>query len=169
MALLVGLATPFYPGAVCVGHCCRQVTADMLQQLHAHEVLKEQSRRQHWESSFAAWRTLRSQHAVQQFCQMVKREWFNPSARLHLFVQLQANQGAAHTKLVQHCRKLGELVPPHLASEAVQTWVSETKQWSQEWHLQMAACTQQLQQQEDQLEQQVGLCVFAEGGKVYVA
>eukprot|EP00878_Enallax_costatus_P045055 GHUV01053913.1.p1 GENE.GHUV01053913.1~~GHUV01053913.1.p1 ORF type:complete len:195 (+),score=64.31 GHUV01053913.1:88-672(+) len=147
------------PQEGCSEPCCRQVTADMLQQQHAHEVLKEQSRRQHWESAFAAWRTLRSKHAVQHFCQQVKREWFEPSAQLDLFTQLRASQEGAHTKLVQQCRKVGELVPPRLTSEAVQAWLSETRQWSQEWHQQMAAHLQLLQQQEDQLEQQVGMCV----------
>jgi hypothetical protein len=136
---------------------CRQVAADALQRLHEQQVLLEQSRRQRWEAALASCRTLRSKHAIACFCEHVTVDLSEPPARLHAFAQLRAAQEDAHVQLQQLCKRVGQLLPPHLSSEAVQAWAAAAQQWNEGWQRQLDGHMQQLQEQEDEVEQQVRL------------
>lgn len=140
---------------VCCLRACRQVAADALQRLHEQQMLLEQARRQRWEAGLAAWRTLRSRHAIACFCQHVTADLSEPPARLDSFAQLRAAQEDAHAQLQQLCKRVGQLLPPHLSSDAVKDWVAAAKQWNEGWQQQLQGRLLQLQAQEDQVEAQV--------------
>lgn len=127
----------------------------MLQQLHANEVLQEQSRYKRWQAACEAWRTLRSKHAVACFCSRIQQELSEPQERLQLFEQLRCSQQAAHAQLVKLTQRMHHLGPPHLTSQAVSAWVADTKQWNDGWQQQLDAHLQDLQQHEQALEHQV--------------
>jgi glycerol-3-phosphate dehydrogenase len=146
-----------FGGSGCWSCACRQVAADALQRLHEQQVLLEQSRRQRWEAALASWRTLRSKHAIACFCEHVTADLSEPPARLDAFAQLRAAQEDAHVQLQQLCKRVGQLLPPHLSADAVQAWVAAAQQWNQGWQQQLDKRLQQLQQQEDKVEQQVRL------------
>eukprot|EP00879_Flechtneria_rotunda_P019320 GHRR01020292.1.p1 GENE.GHRR01020292.1~~GHRR01020292.1.p1 ORF type:complete len:636 (+),score=277.52 GHRR01020292.1:2203-4110(+) len=133
----------------------RQVSADILQQLHEHEVRIEQSRHQRWLAAFGAWRKLRSQHAVQCFCQHVQVGLSEPPACLQLFAQLRDRQEEAHKQLQQLCRKLGQLLPPHFTAKAASDWAHAANQWNARWQQEVDLALQELQAQENVLEHKV--------------
>jgi hypothetical protein len=120
----------------------------VLQQLHAREVLQEQSRFKRWQAACEAWRTLRSRHAVASFCQHVRQDLSEPPERLQLFAQLRDSQQEAHGQLVKLCQRLHQLSPPHLSSQSVGSWVAEAKAWSDSWQQQLTLHLQDLQEQE---------------------
>lgn len=137
------------------GFLCRCVAADVLQQLHAAEVLQEQGRHKRWVAAVAAWRTLRSQYAVRCFCKHITDNLAEPPARLELFESLRTRQQKAHTTLARLCQRLTHLVPPHMSTQAVQGWVNQAMEWCDGWQQQLEGCLQQLRQQEEELERQV--------------
>jgi hypothetical protein len=140
---------------------CRRVAAEVLEQLHASEILQEQARYKRWQAACEAWRTLRSRHAVACFCMHVSQELAEPAERLQLFEQLRQGQQEAHTQLLKLCGRLHQLSPPHLSSQLVASWVADATQWLEGWQQQLGRFQQGLQQQEKQLEDKVcvhGLC-----------
>jgi hypothetical protein len=147
---------------LCFSYARRQVAADALQRLYAQQVLLEQARRQRWEAALAAWRTLRSKHAITCFCEHIVADLSEPPARLDAFAQLRAAQEDAHVQLQQLCKRVGQLLPPHLSSDAVKAWVAATQKWSEGWQHQLQGRLQQLQEQEDEVEEQVGRCRCAQ-------
>lgn len=134
------------------------MAADVLQRLHAQQVLLEQARRQRWEAAFTGWRTLRSHHAISCFCHRVEADMAEPSPRLSLFAQLAASQEEAHKQLRQLCQRVGQLLPPHLSIKAVASWVAAVQQWNEQWQQQLTDRLKELREQEDQLEDEVDQC-----------
>jgi DNA repair exonuclease SbcCD ATPase subunit len=132
------------------------VAADALQRLHEQQVLLEQARRQRWEAALAAWRTLRSKHAIACFWQHVTADLSEPPSRLDAFAQLRAAQEDAHAEMQQLCKRVGQLLPPHLSLDAVKGWVAAAHQWNEGWQQQLQSRLQQLQELEDKVEEQVG-------------
>lgn len=134
---------------------CRQVSAELLQQLHEQQTLQQQRRQQQWEAAYAGWGTLHSQHAVLAFCDVVRTTFAEPEPRQALFAQLRSSQGSAHSSLVQHCKRVGRLSPPNLNTDSVDNWVEEGKTFIRTWQQQLASYIQELTQQEEDIEQQV--------------
>lgn len=133
----------------------RRATSEVLQQLHAREVLQEQGRFKRWQAACEAWRTLRSRHAVAAFCQHVRQDLSEPPACLQLFARLRDSQQEAHGQLVKLCQRLHQLSPPHLNAQSVGSWVAEAKAWSDSWQHQLTLHLQELQQQELAVEASV--------------
>lgn len=132
------------------------MAADVLQQLHAAEVLAEQGRHARWQAAVTAWRTRRSKHALQCFCQRVTAALAEPQARLQLFAGLRASQQQAHEALVALCLRVPQLALAAGSMRAVQQWQADATAWSDGWQQQLDAHLQQLGAAEDALEQQVG-------------
>lgn len=161
--LLWTLNGPWQPGTYglftcCICDCCcgRRAASDVLQQLHANEVLKEQARYKRWQAACAAWCTLRSKHAVQCFCQHVRQDLAEPPERMALFSQLRDSQQEAHDHLLRLCGQLHQLAPPHLTAQTVNSWVDEAKQWSINWQQRLDKHLEGLQAHEQSVEAQVG-------------
>lgn len=133
----------------------RRVAAEVLEQLHASEILQEQARYKRWQAACEAWRTLRSRHAVACFCTHVSQELAEPAERLQLFEQLRQGQQEAHTQLLKLCSRLHQLSPPHLNSQMVARRVADASQWLEGWQQQLGKFQQGLQRQEQQLEDKV--------------
>lgn len=129
----------------------------MLQQLHASQVLQEQACHRRWQDACEAWRTLRSRHAVQEFCQHIKHELAEPPERLRLFSELRDSQQEAHSQFVRLCGRLQQLVPPQLTAQSVAKWVAEAKQWGSNWQQQLDKQLLDLQQHEAELSNTVSL------------
>ena len=75
---------------------CRRTYADLVQQLRLAEIDAEAARFTRWEKALAAWRTLRTQHAMQTFNARIQSpEFAEPLERLQLYLKLREVQQAA--------------------------------------------------------------------------
>ena len=136
------------------------MAAETTKQLLVAEILGEQSRRAVWEAALVQWRTLRTHHSISLFCQRLQSwEFAEPPARLLLFSRLRDAEAAAYQQLKSHCNRVAGMGPPNMSIAGVRAWVEGLRGLEERWEAARAAWVAEYEQQEGELEQQVGWLV----------